>query len=121
MLTSPAVLNTTATINSTAGAYPITASSAAAANYTVSYDNGTLTVVQAPQLSYACINMSGTNQFVVSWSSITNQTYQLEWTTNLAAPTWTPAGGSLPGTGAMMAVTNSMTVTPQCFFRLEVQ
>ena len=121
VLTSPAVLNTTATINSTAGAYPITASGAAAANYTVSYDNGTLTVVQAPQLSYACINMSGTNQFVVSWSSITNQTYQLEWTTNLAAPTWTPAGGSLPGTGAMMAVTNSMTVTPQCFFRLEVQ
>jgi len=121
VLTSPAVLNTTATINSTAGAYPITASGAAAANYTVSYDNGTLTVVQAPQLSYACINVSGTNQFVVSWSTITNQTYQLEWTTNLAAPTWTPAGGSLPGTGAMMAVTNSMTATPQCFFRLELQ
>ena len=121
VLTSPAVLNTTATINSDAGAYPITASGTAAANYTVSYDNGTLTVVQAPQLSYACINVSGTNQFVVSWSSITNQTYQLEWTTHLAAPTWTPAGGSLPGTGAMMAVTNSMTATPQCFFRLEVQ
>jgi hypothetical protein len=121
VLTSPAVLITTATINSTAGTYPITASGAAAANYTVSYDNGTLTVVQAPQLSYACINVSGTNQFVVSWSTITNQTYQLEWTTNLAAPTWAPAGGSLPGTGAMMAVTNSMTATPQCFFRLELQ
>ncbi len=123
MLTSPAVLSTTATINSTAGAYPITASGAAAANYTVNYGSGTLTVTVAPvvQLSCASVNISGTNQFVVSWSSATNQTYQLEWTTNLTAPVWTPAGSSLPGTGGLMAVTNNMTALPHCFFRLELQ
>ncbi len=122
-LTSPAVLNTTATISSTAGAYPITANGAAAANYAVSYDSGTLTVTVAPvlQLSCASVNVSGTNQFVVTWSTTTNQTYQLECTTNLAAHAWTTVGGLLPGTGATMAVTNSMSGAPQCFFRLELQ
>jgi len=124
VLTSPAVLSTTATINSTPGAYPITASGVAAANYTVNYGNGMLTVTVAPvvQLSCASVNVSGTKQFVVSWSSATNQTYQLEWTTNLTtAPVWTPAGSSLPGTGGIMSVTNSMTAAPRCFFRLELQ
>jgi len=123
VLTSPAILNTTATINSAAGAYPITASGAAAANYAVNYDNGTLTVTVAPvvQLSCASVNVSGTSQFVVSWSTTTNQTYQLEYTTNLAAQAWTTVGGLLSGTGATLAVTNSMSGTPQGFFRLELQ
>ena len=121
VLTSPAVLNTTATINSTAGEYPITAGGASAANYTVTYTDGTLTVVQPLQLSCAKINVGGTNQFVVSWSSTTNQTYQLEFATNLAAPAWTPMGSSLPGTGAVLAVTNNMSGIPQCFFRMKMQ
>jgi hypothetical protein len=120
-LTSAAVLSTTATTSSAAGTYPITASGTSAANYTVNYVNGTLTVLQAAQLSCAKVNVSGTNQFVVSWLTITNQNYQLEYTTNLAAPTWTPMSSPLPGTGGMMAVTNSMSATPQCFFRLLVQ
>ncbi len=121
VLTSPAALSTTATFNSTAGAYPITASGAGAANYTVAYADGTLTVIQALQLSCARVNVGGNNQFVVSWSSVTNQTYQLEFATNLAAPAWTPMGSPLPGTGAVLAVTNNMNGTPQCFFRVELQ
>jgi hypothetical protein len=123
VLTAPAVLNTTATINSACGAYPITASGAAAANYTVNYNKGTLTVTTAPvvQLNCARVNVSGTNQFVVSWLTSTNQNYQLECTTNLAAPAWTPAGSSLAGTGVTMAVTNSMSAASQCFFRVELQ
>jgi MBG domain/MBG domain (YGX type)/Immunoglobulin I-set domain len=121
VLTSSAALSTTATINSTAGEYPITASGAAAVNYTMNYADGTLTVVQAPQLSCVKVNVGGTDQFVVSWSTVTNQTYQLESTTNLSAPSWTPVGSSLPGTGATLTVTNSMSSTPQCFFRLKLQ
>ena len=123
VLTSMAVLNTTASINSAVGAYPINASGAAAANYAVTYNSGTLTVAMAPvvQLSCARVNVNGTNQFVVSWMTSTNQNYQLECTTNLAAPAWTPVDSSLPGTGVMMAVTNGMGATPQCFFRVELQ
>ena len=59
-LSSPVVLNTTATTTSDAGKYPITANGAAAANYTIQYVNGTLQVISAPQLTVASISVSGT-------------------------------------------------------------
>ncbi|PYJ97187.1 MAG: hypothetical protein DME23_16795, partial [Verrucomicrobia bacterium] len=46
-LDSPVVLSTTANASSPAGSYPITASGAADANYTISFVNGTLTVTPA--------------------------------------------------------------------------
>jgi len=49
VLTSPVVLSTTATTASGAGNYPITASGAVAANYSITYVAGTLTVNPAAQ------------------------------------------------------------------------
>ena len=46
-LDSPVVLSTTANSTSPAGSYPITASGAADANYTITFVNGTLTVTSA--------------------------------------------------------------------------
>src|SRR5205807_6582382 len=46
-LDSPVVLSTTANASSPAGSYPIAASGAADANYTISFANGTLTVTPA--------------------------------------------------------------------------
>jgi hypothetical protein len=46
-LDTPVSLNTTATLASGAGSYPITASGAADANYTVQYQPGTLTITRA--------------------------------------------------------------------------
>jgi len=46
-LDTPVSLSTTATAGSAAGAYPITASGAADANYTITFVNGTLTVDKA--------------------------------------------------------------------------
>src|SRR5439155_20782263 len=46
-LDSPVVLSTTANSTSPAGSYPITASGAADANYTITFVNGTLTVTPA--------------------------------------------------------------------------
>ena len=121
VLTSPAVLSTTATINSPPANIRSPPAVRAPPTTRSAYADGTLTVVQAPQLSCAKVNVGGTNQFVVSWSSVTNQTYQLEFATNLAAPAWTPMGSPLPGTGAVLAVTNNMNGIPQCFFRVELQ
>ena len=47
-LSTQPVLSTTATAASPVGTYPITVSGASAANYTISYVNGTLTVTKAP-------------------------------------------------------------------------
>ena len=122
VLSSPVVLNTTATTTSDAGEYPITASGAAAANYTIQYVNGTLRVISAPQLAIASVSVDGTEQYVVSWQTITNQMYQLEYTADLNPPeNWTPLGTPFAGTDGLVAVTNAMKVMPNCFFRVEVQ
>jgi len=78
-------------------------------------------VVPPLQLSCSCVQVNGANQFVVSWSTVTNQTYQLECVTNFAVPAWTPVGNPLPGTGATIAVTNNMNGAPHCFFRVKMQ
>ncbi len=119
VLSSPVVLNTTATTTCGVGNYPITASGAAAVNYAIQYVNGELHVIAAPQLTGANVSVSGMQQFVVSWQTFTNQTYQLECTTDLGAATWQPVGGTVAGTGTMVSVTNNML--PQCFFRVQVQ
>ena len=121
VLSSPVALSTTATTTSCAGKYPITAGGAAAANYTIQFVNGTLQVISAPELASASTSVNGKQQFIVSWQTVTNQTYQLEYTDNLGAGTWTPLGTPFAGTDGIVAVTNSMSVTPNCFFRLEVQ
>ncbi|HKQ38390.1 MAG TPA: MBG domain-containing protein, partial [Verrucomicrobiae bacterium] len=47
-LATPVSLNTSATTGSPEGSYPITAAGATAANYNISFVNGTLTVTRAP-------------------------------------------------------------------------
>jgi uncharacterized protein YfiM (DUF2279 family) len=121
VLASPVALDTPATTDSGVGTYPITAGGVAAPNYAINYVSGKLIVNPALQLSAACASVSGNNQFIVSWPTVVGQTYQLEYTSDLAAATWTPLGTPLAGTDGIVAVTNSMSVTPQCFFRVEVQ
>jgi len=82
--------------------------------------DGTLQVIASPQLTGATVSVNGTQQFVVSWQTFPNETYQLEFATNCKATTWTSVGGQVAGTGAMVSVTNSMS-TPHCFYRVEVQ
>jgi hypothetical protein len=121
VLSSPVVLNTTATTTSGAGSYPITAGNAAAANYTIEYVNGTLLVMSAPQLAGASTSVNGTKQFVVSWPTIEGQSYQLEYKDDLKSGAWTPLGNALAGTGTNIAVTNNISDSPHRFFRVQVQ
>jgi phosphotransferase system HPr-like phosphotransfer protein len=110
-------LSTTATISSPAGPYAITTAvgTLSAANYMFNLINGTLTVVPLPQLSSV---LSSGNQLTLTWPTITNQTYQLESTTNLATGIWIPVGGPVLGTGGSIMATNSLGVFPQQFFKL---
>jgi hypothetical protein len=120
-LSSPVVSNTTATTTSGTGMYPITAGGTAAANYTIQYVTGTLRVISAPQLAIGGISVNKTTQYVVSWQTITNQTYQLEYTTDLATCNWIPLGTPVAGIDGIIAETNSLSIMPNCFFRVKVQ
>jgi hypothetical protein len=51
---------------------------------------------------------------------VVGQTYQLESTTNLATPVWTPVGNPVTGTGGTLTLTNNLGSSPQDFFRLRL-
>jgi len=65
------------------------------------------------------IQVSSTN-FLLNWSGVVGQTYQLESTTNLATPVWTPVGNPVTGTGGTLTLTNNLGSSPQDFFRLRL-
>jgi hypothetical protein len=95
-LTTPPTISTTATTASAVGTYPITASGAVSANYTISYVNGSLTVVANNAPSFT----KGADQTVVEDTS--GQTV-VAWATNISA-------GGGPGEEAQLLnfiVTNS--------------
>jgi len=119
VLTGAPGVNTGATINSPPGSYAITVTvgTLSAENYTFAFVNGTLTVVAQPQVSIAALK---DGQQILTWPTITNQTYQLEATTNLNAAPWVPTGGPVAGTGNPITVTNTPGASPQQFFRLSI-
>ncbi len=119
VLTGAPSLITSAAINSPPGPYTITVSTGtlSANNYGFTFVNGMLTVLASPVLSGVPLSPS---QFALTWPTITNQTYQLEYATNLAAATWTPLGTPVVGSGNPVIVTNGLDALPQRFFRLRI-
>ena len=112
--------------------YNTTGLSASVTPYTVTYAspggggfnaatnaNTTLTIVAQPQISGISVNPDGT-QFIFNYPTVSGQTYQLEYTTDLTSGLWLPVGSSVPGTGAPVSVTNSISSSMQMFFRLSI-
>ena len=120
VLTGAPSLSTTATTNSPPATYPITVSigTLSATNYVFAgFTPGILTVVAAPQLGG--VALAG-NKVVFSWPSIAGQTYYLQYRDNLTTETWTLLGLPVAGTGNPISATNSLSASPQRFFRLGV-
>jgi VCBS repeat-containing protein len=112
LTTSPAI-STTATLASAVGTYPITASGAVGANYTMSYVNGTLTVTQSA-LTITAMNQTKAQgaanpPLTVSYSGFVNGDTAASLTTppsvTTTATTTSPAG-TYPITGSGAASAN---------------
>lgn len=56
----------------------------------------------------------------LSWPSSSSQAYQLEATDALGTGDWIPVGQAVVGTGAPLALTNSLVGVPRRFFRLRI-
>jgi hypothetical protein len=117
ILTGVPNATTTATSNSPPGTYPISVSNGtlSASNYVFNFTDGTLTVVDVPQINSVALNG---NQFVLSCPTLANENYQLQFTTNLVPAAWIPLNGPVAGTGASIILSNSLPALPQGFFRL---
>jgi hypothetical protein len=65
------------------------------------------------------VQISGTN-FILSWPSTNGLSYQIQYTTNLANPTWMPVSAPSSGTGASLTFTNAPGAASQGFYRLAI-
>jgi hypothetical protein len=76
-----------------------------------------ITVGLPPSLGVATV---GANLFALTWPSFPGNSYQVEFTDDLATGIWSPLNGSLPGTGDWLSVTNVPATPAQRFYRLSV-
>ena len=65
------------------------------------------------------IQPSGTNLWL-TWPGVAGQSYQLEYKDDLTAPTWTPLGSPVTGTGGTLTTTNNFGAASQRYFRLRL-
>jgi len=63
---------------------------------------------------------SGSN-LTLNFTTVEGQAYQIEYKNDLTAPIWTPLGSPITGTGGVISVTNDVTSSAQCFFRIMAQ
>jgi hypothetical protein len=61
--------------------------------------------------------VAGSN-LILSWTSFTGQSYQIQFKNNLNDPVWQPLGAPIPGTGSPLSATNALSSSTQRFFRL---
>jgi hypothetical protein len=57
---------------------------------------------------------------MLSWSSVSGLSYQVQYKDDLNSPAWLPLGGVIAGTGNPVTVTNQPSASVQRFFRLQV-
>lgn len=65
------------------------------------------------------VQVSGTD-LQLSWSGAPGQIYQVEYKNDLAAPTWTPLGDPVTGSGGTLTTTANFGASAQRFFRLRL-
>ncbi len=82
------------------------------------YNNGTVfrLSVPLPPVFKSVANTAGT--VTLAWSAVAGQSYQLEYTTNLALPSWNGVGNGVVATNGTMTAFDSPGTDPQRFYRV---
>src|SRR5206468_3243210 len=60
------------------------------------------------------------NQFIFTWSTISNLTYQLQYATNLVPPNWIDLGSYITATNNSISTTDTISVDAQRFYRIRL-
>jgi uncharacterized repeat protein (TIGR03803 family) len=85
------------------------------------YNKGTVFRLSLPlaPVFQSIIKTAGT--VTLTWSSVASQTYQLEYSTNLAQGNWNNVGGAVVATNGIMTGSDPGARDPQRFYRVMVQ
>jgi hypothetical protein len=114
-------LTTTATATSPAGTYAISASlgTLSAANYSFQFVNGTLTITpDAPLILGITRNTPST--VLISWTSVSNVTYRVQFASDLSSSTWTDLAPDITATGTTASAQDHPAGLTPKFYRILV-
>ena len=107
---------TTATVTSPVGTYPITPTlvdpQGKLSNYNVSTTNGTLTVTPAAPPAVVSIRPVGNNSMVITWTSISNSVYRVQYKPNLGSTNWLNLAPDVTATASTASFTDSLNGSP---------
>ena len=119
---TPAVLGGTLAFTrapgETVGAYLITPSGLTSANYTITFNTGTLTIV-APAPVILPLARLGTTNIVIMWTAVSNATYRVQYNPVLNTTNWTALVGDVIATGSTASKTDILATTNR-FYRVQV-
>ncbi len=116
-----AVYASTATPSSPVGNYTIVPSlmdpGSKLTNYSVALTNGTLTVTVSTNPIILSITLAGSNNVVVTWTSISNRYYQVQYKTSVGGTNWLNASPEMTATSNTTSFTDHPGAGPR-FYRI---
>jgi hypothetical protein len=117
-----ATYTTTATISSPAGTYPIVPSLVDPGNklpnYNVTLNNGTLTVTALIRPTILSIVCSANTNIVITWTSVSNSVYRVQYKTSLASSNWISLTPDVIAMGSTASFTDHPAGAPQRYYRV---
>jgi uncharacterized repeat protein (TIGR03803 family) len=78
-----------------------------------------LSFASTPQPAFQEVTRSG-GQINLTWNGIAGRSYQVQSTTNLSQPNWTPLDPSITSTNTTSATSDMLSQTGQKFYRLSL-
>jgi MBG domain (YGX type) len=106
-----------ATANSPPGTYPITPTlldpDSRLTNYAVTINNGTLTVVEPPNI---LATVQSGNSFTFTWSATSNQMYQIQSTTDLGQANWINLTGAITASNSTVTISEPISTSNSVLF-----
>ncbi len=99
-----------------------------AGNYTVSITNVAGSVVSSnailrivlPRPLIQSIEITGTNSVTLTWSAVSNATYQLQYNESLDPSAWSNRGAPVVANASTASATDDLSGVPQRFYRVVV-
>jgi hypothetical protein len=85
--------------------------------YYFALDDVSVTAVRAP-VFHSLVKSNGSVH--LTWTSMTNLAYQLQYKTNLAQTSWSNLGNAANGSGDVVTVTDVSPSDPQRFYRIQL-
>jgi hypothetical protein len=101
------------------GSYLITPSGQTSGNYTITFNTGTLTITGGVQIITSKLSVIGVGQISITWNSVSNSTYRVQFKNDLNTILWSDLNGDILATGNTSSKTDVMT-SPHRFYRVQL-